>query len=245
MTNLHLQKLYAQLSQLRLREAHGQNVSTEIQKLLAEIAQVENTNRPTGHSSEQPPPHPVPQSSATQFDVNIGGNAVGSAIGPNASVNAEIISGGDVQKIQTTTNRYESYASNPGPYDYHSSHAEVIAGNLVEQTASRVFWRAPRAVAVSILMLSPFFALSTEESMLFGAIGLLTITPLCIYVLWQTRFFNIPEFVYKDRKILVISSWVVTALGVILVIVVAVIYYLIMLFLTAMTGAVREQIGRS
>lgn len=237
MINLPLQKLYNQLSRLRLQEARGQNVRVEIQQLLEEIAQIESSN-------QQLENNPDPQSPLTQFDVSIKGDAIGSAIGPNATVTAEIISGGDVQRIDITTTRHENYSTNPGPFERHPSHTEVIAGEAIEQAASRIFWRAPRSVAVSILMLSPISAFFTEESIFLGMVGLITITPLCAFVLWQTRFFNIPEFAYKDKKLLIISSWIVTILGIALIVIIAMIYYIIMLFLTVTTGALREQIRR-
>lgn len=237
-----LDTLYSQLSELRARQRRGASVQSDIDLINAEIDALEKVlSKDTTHSS----PSPVTGAQPT-INMDVNGNVVGGAFGTNASVNADVIAGTlNQQHFTSTTHRHEHYDSSPSIYQPHPAHTEVIAGNIVANWAIRIYNAAPQAVTAGLATFLPVLLLFSEKTIILGVIGMLTITPLGIYVLSKTSFMRIPREAYRDDKLLYYSSFVITGLGVFSIILFVVGYLLAMTMLSAVMGAVREQIYRN
>lgn len=239
-----LDALYTQLSDLRAKERRGEKVKSEIEKILAEISNLET---PPANSDpiEQDQPQPNNRNWHSNIDMNVQGNAVGNAVGPNASVEAEVIANHyNPQQFTSTTHRHEHYSSNPTIYEPHPAHVEVVAGNIVASWFQRAFNAAPQAVSVGLATILPVLLIFSKDTTVLGVIGLLTITPIGVFVLLQTQFLRVPREAYRNNKILYYASWFMTGTGALTIILFVIGYYIAMAFLSAMMGAIREQIYR-
>jgi len=226
MAHSRLDALYSQLSDLRAKERQGQKVTAEIERILSEITKLET---------------PV----SSTIDVSVQGDAFGNAIGPNASVNADVIARNyNRQDFSSTTHRHEHYSSNPTTYDPHPANVEVIAGDIVAGWFQRAYNAAPHAVSVGLATILPVLFLFSNNTAILGVIGLLTITPIGVFVIVQTQFLRIPCEAYQENKPLYYASLFMTGAGFLTVILFVIGYYLAMAMLSAMMGAVREQIHR-
>jgi hypothetical protein len=232
-----LDKLYIELSDLRAKERRGQNVKANIERVLAEINLLESPIQVEVYDSSQP--HQDYQS----YDFNTQGDAIGNAVGPNASVEAEVIANHyNPQQFSNTTNQNVQYNSSPTAYGPHPAHTEVIAGDIVSGWFKKAFYAAPKGVSIGLATILPVLFLLSEDTIIVGIIGLLTITPIGIYVLLQTRFLNIPHESYRENKLLYYATWFMMIIGVLSVILFVISYYLVMTILSAVMGAMREQI---
>jgi len=236
-----LDRLYTQLSELRSKERRGQNIKAEIARVIEEINKLEKP-------IQQAPVHsPQPQQDrqTSNIDFNARGDVVGAAVGPNASVEAEIIANNyNPQQFSSTTHLHENDSSGPTIYGPHPAHVEVVAGEIVAGWFQRALNAAPQGVSVGLATTLPVLFLFSKDAAILGIIGLLTITPIDVFVLLQTNFLRIPREAYRENKPLYYASWFMTGTGMLTVILFVIGYYLAMATLSAVMGAMREQIYR-
>lgn len=236
-----LDRLYSQLSELRSKERRGQNVKADLEKVLTEINKLEKPVQQAPIHSPQPQRDRQPSNT----DFNTRGDAVGNAVGPDASVEAEIIANHyNPQQFSSTTHRHENYSSGPASYGPHPAHVEVVAGEIVAGWFQRALNAAPQGISVGLATILPVLFLFSKDAVILGVIGLLTITPIGVFVLLQTNFLRIPREAYRENKPLYYASWFMTGTGVLTVILFVIGYYLAMATLSAVMGAMREQIYR-
>ncbi len=234
-----LDVLHLQLSDLRARQRRGEKVQSEVDKILAEIDDLE---KPAIRVKSQLPP--TSNNSRSSIDMDVEGDVIGGAFGTNASVQADVITKTyNPQSFSSTTHRHEHYGS-ASVYEPHPAQVEVIAGNIVAAWFQRAFNAAPQGVSVGLATVLPLLLLFSHNTTILGVIGLITLTPLGVFVLLKTSFMRIPREAYRDDKFLYYSSLVMSGTGVLSVILFVIGYYLAMAVLSAMMGAVREQIYR-
>lgn len=160
-----LDKLYTELSDLRSKERHGQNVEDAIEKILAEINRLETPVQLEPINSSQT--HQDYPSSRTDF--NARGDAVGNAVGDNASVEAEIIANHyNPQQFSSTTHQNVAYNSSPQTYSPHPAHAEVAAGEIVSGWFQRALHAAPQGVSIGLATILPILFFYFQKILVYS-----------------------------------------------------------------------------
>lgn len=239
-----LDNLYAQLSGLRSRQRSGEDVNSEITQILVRI---EDLERPVKERSTERAETSLDAQQST-INLDIGKDAVGNAVGAGARVEADIIAGtyntSNSQYFNTTTHRHENYGTGSTGYAPQPAHVEVAAGEIVAGWFQRAFNAAPQAVSVGLATVLPVLFLFSPDTIAVGIVGLLTITPVGIFVMLSTNFMRIPREAYRNNKLLFYASWFMSSAGILTVILFVIGYYLAMAVLSAMMGAMREQIYR-